>query len=159
MNCKNSLVKLLLFSPLVLMVSGCSFLPDRKNNYFIEGSYQGIDEANKIYYLQIKNLNENEFEMYQGKNVVKDLVAKKKGAQQIYFLINFYSINGHEIFSYDFFNLEDSQPKTKQQPITYKDDNDNTITPSSRDSEQPFVALHYIGKDIKINYLCLNKYS
>lgn len=101
---------------------------DNKTNYFTEYSY-ALKSDGTTYYLDISSLDENEFILANGKNVVKDEILSENN----YFGIDFYSFDGDgNKITYDFYNLQNTHPETTRYIVYYFDDNGNCISAKNK---------------------------
>lgn len=104
---------------LILCLCGCDSI--HRNNYFIAGSFLGINELNKEqeFYFNVYEISKKEYDEAQGLNVVYDIYKK------MYFSLDlfFYKKNNDKEFI-RFINLKDYGT-----PISYKDENSHIITP------------------------------
>ncbi len=111
-----------------------------KTNYFIEGHFETTcDSIN--YYLDINEIEKEEYISSNSINVVKDAALKGKK----YFRINFSKSDEDGIVNIDLINLKDENPTTNAIPAHYCDDNGVTIMPYSPNlvSDNQYYCMKY----------------
>lgn len=109
----------LIWVPLLL---GSCFTVNHKNNYFVAGQFEMVEEE-VGYYLEVEEITKNAYESSGKINTVKDVVIDK------YFSVQFYERVGGESILVDLVNLRDENPRTKAIPASYVDDNGVSMTP------------------------------
>jgi len=111
---------------LILSLSSC-YTNHHQNNYFVEGDFFGVNEYNQDekFYFSVKSIIKDEFDSSNGLNVVFDQYKK------VYYSLQLFYEFDSKRYQIDFMNLTPYGT-----PISYKDDNNNFIT--------PFISDNYI---------------
>ena len=130
---KKISIKLL---PALLMVFNCICLTsciNRKTNNMFEGLFV-CEKENITYYFKVEEINKKTYELSQGKNVLKDAAQKEK-----YYKVLLYFVDGETTITYDFVQLQDGFPKTKDVRVEYIDVNKNEVSPETELNEYTIV--------------------
>ena len=101
---------------------------NRKTDKLFECSFETeVDE--KIYYLSVSKITEDDYNLAKGLNVVEDVVEK---AEHNFYFVKFWTIDEEKNIEiqYNFENLHDKYPDTKKFPTNYVDDNGNSLFPA-----------------------------
>ena len=132
--------KFLSFLTIVLCLSSC--VVNHRNNYIIPGYYEGVDMCNETTscFLTIKSITEEEYNVANGVDVVKDLINPG-----FYQLECYVQKAREERIKLSFFNLKDAKNGLKAEPIEYRDDNDSIFAtqPSTQPSEKNKAYFKY----------------
>lgn len=119
------LINRLLIYIIVSLVFYFSGIRTHRRNYFVEGTFSGINvkNENETVFLIVKEISKKEYQAANGIDVVKDEYKKN------YFLLTCYYENEEGTNYYHFVNL-----KSYGTPISYEDNNKSRITPFHTDS-------------------------
>lgn len=110
-----------------LSLNSCIFSNNKKTNYFIEGVFIGYNvqsDEKEEYYLEVNEIDEQDFNSAYGYNVIYDIVIKK------YFHLSYYTYDENNNKSFiNFKNLKDKYPQITAWPVLYHDDNEIELRP------------------------------
>lgn len=123
----------------IVFLSSCTKIIHR-NNFFIEGTFIGeIKDLNVVCTLDVKNINEEEFNQKNGVNVVFDDVKLNYFSLELNVLIN-----DTENIEYVFTDLK-PMTKSLEWPVFYEDKNGSILKPfktsSITDQTFPFYGI------------------
>lgn len=160
----NKLGIVCLFTLALISLCSCTDI-NKRINYFVPGFFSGYNEYDntQLCYLNITEITEESFQNSNGRNVINDLVSNK------FYSIEFYvTDNDSNKIVIDFSYLEDAFDGATGTRISYKDQNNNWITPFTTDERDyrddndkaESYSIHITDKDFEVfSYLYLMEES
>lgn len=127
----KKLISFFVASIAICLLSSCV---SKRNNVIVAGYYYGVDSRDSTISCElfISEISEDDFLNANGINVVED------GINGIFYSLNcIVRLPNNDVKYVDFIDLKDAHDGATGTPISYVDDNDNWLTPSTSMNGEP----------------------